>query len=143
MAMGKRREGFTLVELMMVVSLIAILTAIAVPRMSALIQKSNEGASKAKLGAVRSALTIYYADMEGQYPGDLSVFASPGNKYLRGEMSLYTAQHGSKDAVQNLAAPDYSSDAGSWGYVNEGGQWGTFWVQCTHMDGGGKAWTSY
>ena len=62
------RAGFTLVELMIVVSILGILATIAVPKFADLVRKSREGVLKGNLGAMRSALNIYYADMEGNYP---------------------------------------------------------------------------
>ena len=54
-ASRKANKGFTLIELMIVVAIIGILAAIAIPKFADLIRKSNEGATKGNLGATRSA----------------------------------------------------------------------------------------
>ncbi|MDO8734379.1 MAG: type II secretion system protein, partial [Elusimicrobiota bacterium] len=64
----KTKKGFTLIELMIVVAIIGILAAIAIPKFADLIKKSKEGSTKGSLGAIRSALTIYYGEQEGVYP---------------------------------------------------------------------------
>src|SRR5579863_7937483 len=63
-----RSFGFTLIELMIVVAIISILAAIAIPKFADMIRKAQEGATKGNLGVLRSALSIYYSDMEGQNP---------------------------------------------------------------------------
>lgn len=64
----KTKKGFTLIELMIVVAIIGILAAIAIPKFADLIRKSKEGSTKGSMGALRSALTIYYGEQEGIYP---------------------------------------------------------------------------
>ena len=71
----KTKRGFTLIELMIVVAIIGILAAIAIPKFAQLITKSNEANTKGNLGAMRSALSIYYRDMEGWYPTDSTLNA--------------------------------------------------------------------
>src|ERR1017187_1779215 len=66
----KMKKGFTLIELMIVVAIIGILAAIAIPQFANLVAKSQEGRCKANLGTIRSALSIYYGDLEGWYPTD-------------------------------------------------------------------------
>jgi prepilin-type N-terminal cleavage/methylation domain-containing protein len=65
---SRKRFGFTLIELMITVSIIGILASIAIPKFADMIRKSKEGTLKGNLGAIRSALAIYYADTEGNYP---------------------------------------------------------------------------
>src|SRR5437870_2701858 len=72
MKMMKRsgERGFTLIELMIVVAIIGILAAIAIPKFADLIRKSNEGSTKGNLGALKGALAVYYGQNEGSYPND-------------------------------------------------------------------------
>ena len=135
-------SGFTLIELMIVVAIIGILAAIAIPKFASLIRKSSEGASKGNLGAIRSALSIYYGDMEGQYPQLVESLTISG-KYL--------------SAVPVAKAPNYHADTsvitygaivdanGGWNYNNVATDTnlGTVLVNCTHTDTKGTNWTSY
>jgi len=68
----KIKQGFTLIELMIVVAIVGILSAIAIPKFASLLEKSREGATQGNLAAIRSAVTIYYTDKEGIFPGDLT-----------------------------------------------------------------------
>jgi prepilin-type N-terminal cleavage/methylation domain-containing protein len=75
---GLKNKGFTLIELMIVVAIIGILAAIAIPRFAQMLEKSREGATKGNLGSLKSAASIYYGDQQGIWPSTLnsySVFA--------------------------------------------------------------------
>src|SRR3989339_2069410 len=87
--MKTMKKGFTLIELMIVVAIIGILAAIAIPKFADLIKKSKEGATKGSLGALRSALTIYYGEQEGTYPNPL-----PGSGAAAQTTSVFTATSG-------------------------------------------------
>src|SRR5207237_964608 len=63
-------QRLMLIEVLIRVLSIGILAAIAIPKVSNRIDKSNEGTTRGNLGSLRSALSIYYADTEGQYPQD-------------------------------------------------------------------------
>ncbi|MEQ1919160.1 MAG: prepilin-type N-terminal cleavage/methylation domain-containing protein, partial [Elusimicrobiota bacterium] len=88
----KRQSGFTLIELMIVVAIIGILAAVAIPKFANLIRKSSEGQVKGNLGAMKSALSIYYADMEGYYPDDVNSLTING-KYLATIPSVKTPDY--------------------------------------------------
>jgi len=63
-----RPSGFTMIELMIVVAIIGILAAIALPRFADMMEKSREGATKGNLRSLKSAGSIYYAEAEGIWP---------------------------------------------------------------------------
>ncbi len=67
-----REGGFTLIELMIVVAIIGILAAVAIPRFADLVSRAQEAATKGSLSSVRSAVTIYYGGTGGEMPDQLS-----------------------------------------------------------------------
>ncbi len=56
---------------MIVVAIIGILAAIAIPRFAQMLEKSREGSTKGNLGSLKSAASIYYGDTEGKWPTTL------------------------------------------------------------------------
>jgi type IV pilus assembly protein PilA len=58
----KGRSGFTMVELMVVVLIVGILAAVAVPLMSGRIDASKWSEAKAGMGTIASALRAYAAE---------------------------------------------------------------------------------
>jgi general secretion pathway protein G len=76
-----RHDGFTLIELIVVVAIIGILATIAVPAMKTAPQRAREAALKEDLFTLRSCLDQFHAD-RGRYPTSLDEMVSMG--YLRG-----------------------------------------------------------
>jgi prepilin-type N-terminal cleavage/methylation domain-containing protein len=140
---GKANKGFTLIELMIVVAIIGILAAIAIPKFADLIRKSNEGATRGNLGAIRSSLSIYYGDMEGQFPGNIDALTI-NQKYLKSVPLAKVPPHHA-DAATWVNTSSTVQDAGGWAYNNQSlsTNFGSLWVRCTHTDTKSKSWTEY
>ena len=58
----RNRGGFTLVELMIVIIIVGVLAAVAIPMYQIMPQRSRGTEAAAALGLVRSAMRIYYAE---------------------------------------------------------------------------------
>lgn len=77
---GRRAQGWTLIELTIVISLITILSTIALVGYGNAVTRSREAVLKEDLFRMRDAIDQYHADL-GAYPPDLYALVSAG--YLR------------------------------------------------------------
>ncbi len=77
----KRSTGFTLIELMVVMAVIAMLMTIAMPRYFTSLENSRETTLRQSLAVMREALDQYYGDT-GRYPDSLEQLVE--QRYLRG-----------------------------------------------------------
>ena len=75
------KKGFTLVEIMIVVAIIALLAAIAIPNLLRARLNANDSAAKADLQALVTALESYAA-ANGQYPTNESDLTGATPAYL-------------------------------------------------------------
>jgi type II secretory pathway pseudopilin PulG len=143
---------------MIVVAIIGILSAVAIPKFAGLINKSHESSTKGNLGTLRSAISIYYGEMEGWFPvptvnntGLEEILAMDSGKYLKEIPKCFTPGHHSSSYSVDItvSSGDESSGAGAWGYqeaMNPGPgekKWGDIWVNCTHVSEKGDVWASY
>lgn len=75
-----KRNGFTLIELIVVMAIVALLASIAAPRYFNSLQKSRETAMLSSLNTMRDAIDQFAAD-KGRYPDSLDELASA--RYIR------------------------------------------------------------
>ncbi len=75
-----KHNGFTLVELLVVLAIIGMLLSIAAPRYLNGVDKSKEAVLREDLAVTRQALDNYFGD-NGKYPDSLEELAN--KKYLR------------------------------------------------------------
>lgn len=77
---GRRSAGFTLLELIIVIAVVGILAAMAMPNLTQTPRRAKEAVLKTNLRTMREVIDQFYAD-QGGYPGDLEELVSEG--YLR------------------------------------------------------------
>jgi type IV pilus assembly protein PilA len=66
----RSKKGFTLIELLIVVAIIGILAAIAIPQFSAYRAKAYNSASNSDLKNIKTGMEAFMADNQ-QYPTDI------------------------------------------------------------------------
>ncbi|RKY21885.1 MAG: general secretion pathway protein GspG [Planctomycetota bacterium] len=69
---GRARRGFTLVELLIVVVILAILSAVVLPSFKDSSVRAKESSLVATLNTVRQAVSLYRVQHDENYPGQTS-----------------------------------------------------------------------
>ena len=80
MGVRKRVVGFTMIEILVVMAIVATLLTIAVPRYFNQSDRAKEAVLRQDLAAMRDAIDKYYGDV-GVYPESLDALVA--GKYLR------------------------------------------------------------
>ena len=81
----RRRGGFSLAELMVVIVIIGLLATLVVPRVVRNLFVANVGKAKADIVAIASAVDQYAIENNGKYPESLEALVTPdenGFSYL-------------------------------------------------------------
>ncbi len=139
----KNVKKWSLMDFFYPLVLLILLAMLVVPNIGNIIRRMNEKSNLKNIEEIRAAIMLYYANSGGNYPVDLYELKAPRGSYLKGSMSVYTAEHGVISLVQMLDQPDDSLDNGGWVYINSGPDIGTVYIACTHVDSNGKVWSQY
>ena len=103
--MKMNKKSFTLVEIMIVVAIIALLAAIAIPNLTRTKVNANNATAQASLKSIAVALENYYS-INNSYPASTSLLIGAAPPYL--SKDYFTGTHNGFTYTATLAAYSYS-----------------------------------
>ena len=78
----KKRKGFMLLELIIVVAIIGILAAVAIPNLVGMTDEAKVAKIQSDLSTIGTAMEVYHVKKGGTYPTNLSMLEGD-NGYLK------------------------------------------------------------
>ncbi|HEX6961999.1 MAG TPA: prepilin-type N-terminal cleavage/methylation domain-containing protein [Lacipirellula sp.] len=119
-----RRNGFTLVELVVVILILGILAGVAAPKMFSTSNEATDNGLRQSLAVVRDAIELFYAN-NGDYPacsGTGADFRSALKSYIRGPFPTSPVGAGGVDVKVSTADPVVADGSTAWMYNADTGE---------------------
>ena len=110
------KQGFTLIELMVVVLIVAVLAALIVPMMTSRIEAARWSEGKAGAGTIATSLRAYIAEQgeEGvTIPGSIAISSFMNPAELTGKY-FQAGDYGEEGYVTNVSYNPGETDAGAY-----------------------------
>jgi type IV pilus assembly protein PilA len=115
----KRENGFSLLELLIVVAIILIIATIAIPSLLRSRQSAQESSAVAQLRTINTAEVTYLSSNQGAY-GSIPQLISQGllDNRFSGSVSGYTYVVQASNTDYTASATPTSTNAGRFGYYS-------------------------
>ena len=117
---GSQRKGYNLVEIVIVLIILGIVAAVAIPRIGIGNKRAEESALRSNLKMIRCAIEKYQSDHGGILPGEYGdgVNAAGSAASFKRQLRLFTNAEGEVSEIRDPAHPStgqQSADRGSAG----------------------------
>ena len=137
---AKRASGFTLIEIMIVVVILAVLAATIIPQFSTSVSDSKVSAMQTNLQSLRTQIQLYSLQHAGTYPaltsgsipqllantdinGNVGTgSAYPYGPYIQGQIPVNSVDGNSTVTATAVFPPTAATAAGGWLYDAATGQ---------------------
>jgi len=111
MRRAKRNRAFTLVELLIVIIIVGILAAVAIPQFGSSSNDAKLAALDADLAAVRNAIELYFHQHSGAYPGvvkqhDGVAHTTTADAFVK-QLTMYSNAGGNTSATKDTTTYPY------------------------------------
>ena len=89
----KNNKGFSLVELIVVIAIMAVLVGVLAPQFIGYVEKSRQSTDLSNLDTIKSTVEVYYADKDS-LPTTVAITVDSGNFKVMADTSDVTATVG-------------------------------------------------
>ena len=128
----KKNKGFTLMEMLIVVAIIAILVAIAIPVLSGALEKSREAADAANIRSAYAECSVAaLTGLEDDYDGDVKLNDDEDGYYM--DVDATQTQADWQSSIDNIAGLEVGGTSGIAAVTK-----GDAWTVTVYLDG---SWT--
>lgn len=111
----KKQQGFTLIELMIVVAIIGVLSAIAVPAYQNYVAKSETASAVGTLRGLLTNIDMYQQEQAGIFPANSALAEIGANKTMNqlGEIVLTQTMGGSPATATGAGMVEFTFTSGA------------------------------